>query len=330
MSEFRKDPVSEEWSIIAPERAKRPGEFGAHARRRIPTPIETCPFEDLEKTGNWPPYILAPNRDWRIAVIPNKFPALEHAKSACSPEKGDPMHIRREGVGYHDLLVFRDHTTRIDELPEDELVAAFHALQKRYLIAAADPCLRYTATHFNWGETAGASLYHPHIQILSLPIIPPHIAHSLAHATRYFKEAHTCVHCAIIAAEEKEGERIIEKTNGALVLVPFAARNPFETKIYPRQHEASFEHASEDSIRALARALQHTLSAMHKALGDPDLNFFLHTAPLRNKEAYAGYHWHIEIIPKFSIRAGFELGTGVDINIVAPETAAEVLKKALP
>jgi UDPglucose--hexose-1-phosphate uridylyltransferase len=326
MSEFRKDIVSGEWIIIAPERAKRPHDKHSHADVRSSEVKGVCPFDDLEKSGNWPPHFLSPEKgDWTVAVIPNKFPALTHA-DVCPVVVKDGIYEHAEGMGYHDLLIFRDHATAPGDMKIETIHTAFRALQRRYHEVAKDPCLIYASTHFNWGETAGASLYHPHFQIITLPIIPPQILHSLTHSAHYFEENATCVHCALIAQERNQNMRVVAENDHAIAFAPFASRQPFELKIFPKSHEASFENSSEATIKGVVAILRESFASIRKNLSDPDLNMFVHTSPLKNKPLYEHYHWHIEIIPKISIQAGFELGTGVLINVVAPETAAKLLR----
>lgn len=326
MSQFRKDIVSGEWIIVAPERARRPSDFLARKTPRQATPKDTCPFEDLKKTGNWPPYIAKPSMEsWNVAIIPNKYPALHHAE-ACPTVLKEDLYERAEGIGYHDLLVFKDHEIELPDMSNNVLEEAFLALQERYRQVESDPCLVYTSTFFNWGNSAGASLYHPHFQIVTLPIIPPDILHSLAHSSGYFENNHTCVHCKVIEHEINNKVRLIAENDGAIAITPFASRQPFDIEIYPKTHFPHFEDTPILALRDVVAILKKCLEEIREHLNDPDLNFFIHTSPLKNKEIYSHYHWHMEIIPKLSVAAGFELSTGVLINVVEPEVAAAMLR----
>jgi len=130
----------------------------------------------------------------------------------------------------------------------------------------------------------------------------------------------------MLAFEREVGTRIVETHGKTIAVAPFVSRQPFETRVYPGEHIPYFEKASLRSLKGVAQALQSVLRRMKKYLADPDFNFFIHTAPLEEKKDYGHYHWHIEILPKISTLAGFELSTGVDINVIAPEEAAAFLR----
>jgi UDPglucose--hexose-1-phosphate uridylyltransferase len=328
MSDFRQDPVSGDWIIVAPERAKRPYDLLPRRKRRVPTPVSKCPFEDLRKSGNWPPIVVQlhkDKRDWQAVIIPNKYPALTH-KSLCATTVPRGPYEFLEGIGHHDVLITRPHDKNIAHLTLEEGVCAFSLLQKRYRMLALDKCLVYALTFMNWGESAGASLYHPHFQVLSLPIIPPDVGHSLRGSRDYFRKNRRCVHCEMIKYELQAGSRIIFQNKNALAVAPFVSREPFEVRIYPRRHRPYFEKTPKIELEAIVAILQKTLLKIEKSLKDPDFNFFIHTAPLKRQSNYRHYHWHIEVLPKITVNAGFELGTGVEINVVDPDKAAAILR----
>ena len=327
MSEFRQDLVSGDWIILAPERAKRPHELLPKKKKRPVAPKSTCPFEDLRKSGNWPPVLLVPNeKNWRVAVIPNKYPALRH-DGLCPSFFGLGPYQLLGGIGKHELVVTRDHEKNLAHMSVKDGWELFRILQARYRELAKDTCLLYTSTFFNWGESAGASLFHPHYQMLTLPIVPPDVRHSLIGSLNYFKKHRRCVHCEILRFEEKSKKRIVAENSGAVAVAPFLSRQPFEVTVFPRRHQPYFEKTSGEDLKSIAAVLQAVLRKIEKNLRDPDLNFFIHTAPLKHQSQYKPYHWHIEILPKISIPAGFELGTGVEINVIDPDVAAKIMRK---
>lgn len=327
MSEFRKDLVSGDWIIVAPERAKRPHELLPEKKKRAVTPKSVCPFEDLKKSGNLPLIAAFPNvKNWKIAVIPNKYPALRHS-ATCSLTLALGPYRYLSGIGQHDLVIVRNHEKNLMRMTLKEGVELFQCIQKRYQELIKDSCLLYTSTFFNWGASAGASLYHPHYQMLTLPIVPPNIQHSLNGSVEYFKVHRRCVHCDMLKFELKHKKRIIAKNSGAVALAPYFSRQPFEIHIFPLRHQPYFEKTPEQQLKSVVAVLQAALRKIRKNLHDPDLNFFIHTAPLKHQSRYKHYHWHIEIIPKISLLAGFELGTGVDINVVDPDSAAKILRR---
>jgi UDPglucose--hexose-1-phosphate uridylyltransferase len=327
MSELRQDLVSGDWVIMAPERAKRPHDFLPVKKKRVPSPKATCPFEDLQKTGNWPPVFLVPNDEkrWRVAVIPNKYPALTHSDACMIPMKRG-IYTVGIGTGYHDLVVSRDHAKNIADMPLAHGVEVFEAIQRRFRMADKDKCIAYVSAFFNWGGSAGASLFHPHYQLLALPIVPPEVVESLRGSERYFTAHHRCVHCDILSHELRTKKRIVKQNGGAVAFTPFTPKSRMEVSIYPKRHTAFFERTPKRDLTAVVAVLQGTLRAMRKQLNDPDLNFFIHTAPVSDQRRSQHYHWHIDVIPKILITAGFELSTGMDINVIDPDWLAALLR----
>lgn len=327
MSELRQDLVSKDWIISAPERAGRPRDFAKGKIRRTPSPHATCPFEKLKETKNWPPILSYPNEQrWEVVIIPNKYPALVHHQACPEPLRKGPHHFTA-GVGHHDLLITRDHRKTLAGLPLSKALRVFLILQERYRVLAADRCLFYSSTFFNWGKSAGASLYHPHYQVLTLPIIPPEVYQSIRGSRKYYEKHRECAHCVMLAFEKKDKKRIVAKNKRGIAVAPFASRQPFEVRVFPQRHLSYFERTPIADLRDVVAVLRDTLKKIRRNLGDPDLNFFVHTSPLKEQKNYRHYHWHIEIIPKTSALAGFELSTGVEINVVDPDAAAAILRK---
>lgn len=329
MSDLRRDIVSGEWIIMSPNRAKRPHLIVPPRRPRFFSHKEKCPFEEknLRTENVWPPLLRYPKTgEWKVGLIPNKFPAVTHHQMCGVEEKRGP-HTVMQGIGHHDLVITRDHRKNFAELSSDDALGVLLVLQERYRIMAADRCLFYTSSFMNWGATAGASVSHPHYQVLTLPIIPPDIARSLEGAKAYFQAHRRCVHCTILAYERKDKKRVLHEDAHSVAFAPFVSRNPFEVRIFPKRHFSFFEHTPEKDLRSIAAMLQNVLRRVKKNLNDADFNFFLHTAPLKRQAQYGYYHWHIEVVPKITIPAGFELSTGVDINVVDPEEAVRILRK---
>ncbi len=325
-SELRQDPVSGDWIVISPGRAKRPRAIFAKIPKRKKSPKSVCPFENPQKSGNPEPILTYPGKQkWAIQVLENKYPAFTHS-AKCGVASKEGPHSVQPGWGHHDLVITAEHEKNFVHLPEEQANLVFQAFRDRYLMLYNDKCLHYISIFHNWGPAAGASVYHPHYQIISLPVVPPDVGHSLAGSARYWQEHKNCVHCAMIAWEQKEKKRIIYENDGAIALAPFVSRSPFEVRVFPKKHLSFFENTYDHDIASVVSALQAVLKSFEKNLNDVDYNFFIHTAPLRDKEKYSHYHWHIEAYPKVSIRAGFELGTGVDINVVDPNQAAKMLR----
>jgi len=324
-SELRQDVVSGDWILIAPGRNRRPQELKNKKKRKI-VPKKGCIFENPQKSGNSAPIIIEPDiKNWKIQVIHNKYPALDHNGVVAVLGRQGPFFVI-PGVGHHDLVITRDHNKNFPKLSKKEAEFVLHTFQRRYMSLKRDPYVSYVSIFHNWGLTAGASIYHPHYQMISMPVIPPDVEHSFAGSKRYFDSHHSCVHCDIIKWEAKEKKRIIYENRGAIAFAPFVSREPMEVRVFPKMHLPFFEDTKDTELMYIADALQEALRRIENKLNGPDYNFFIHTAPVCNKSDFEHYHWHIEIRPKVDIEGGFELSTGMEINVIDPDEAAKFLR----
>lgn len=327
-SELRQDLVSGDWILFAPKRGKKPHAF-LKGKKRLRAPVGTCPFEkNLLKTHK-PVFVYngAEKKDgWKVVIVENKYPAVVHKKNVCAESFRHGIYSLVDGVGHHDVVITRDHDRNFANLTAREANQVFQVFRDRYLMLLNDSCLAYVLIFHNWGLAAGATVYHPHYQLIAVPVVPPDVRHSLNGSLNYFKKHGRCVHCDMIKAEMKEGKRIVFENDGAVVFAPFVSREPFELRVFPKKHSPHFENVLDVELENIVSALQFALRRMEKKLGDPDYNFFIHTAPVKDRKNYRHYHWHIEIIPKTNISAGFELGTGIEINVVDPDDAARILR----
>lgn len=326
-SELRQDLVSGEWVAIATERAKRPGAFARKTARRSEAGRKTCPFERL-----LPEHVLAYTSkggtaladDWWVQAAPNKYPAFTRS-TVCARQHEKGPYRWTEGVGFHEVIITRDHARSMALMSGEEVEQVVRIYQERAVVMGRDDCTQYTSIFHNHGAGAGATLAHPHSQIIAIPVIPPDVGRSIQGAAAYFARHNACVHCAAIEYELGVGERIIYENEHCVVVAPYASKSAFETRIFPRKHRARFEETAAEERRAVADALRIALAKLFYGLNDPDYNFFFHTAP-GHDGAFAHYHWHVEIVPKTAIWAGFEIGTGIEISAIRPEDAAAFLR----
>ena len=328
MPELRKDPVVGRWVIIATERARRPSDFVTQPVRPLGADCVFCEgHEDAT-----PPEILAGRRaggeangpGWTYRVVSNKFPALR-IEGELEPA-GEGLFDRMTGIGAHEVVIEApQHATSLAALGVDAVTDVLLAFRERVLDLKKDPRLAYVLVFKNHGEAAGASLEHPHSQLIATPIIPIMVVEELTGSAQYFQMKERCVWCDMLRQERRGGLRLILETQGFVALAPFAPRFPFETWILPVHHRAAFEDCTEEELRGLATALGEFLRRMNRVLSDPPFNFMLHTAPLREGHLES-FHWHLEIIPKLTRVAGFEWGSGFFINPMPPEDAADVLR----
>ncbi|MBI4561253.1 MAG: galactose-1-phosphate uridylyltransferase [Candidatus Rokubacteria bacterium] len=332
MPELRKDPVVGRWVIISTERGQRPSDFAPDPVKPKGGPCVFCPGNE----GKTPPEILAsrspdsaPNAPgWSIRVVSNKFPALR-IEGELEPS-GEGLYDRMNGIGAHEVIIETpDHHATLASLPASAVSEVFRAFRERIVDLKKDPRFEYVLIFKNHGEAAGASLEHPHSQLIATPIVPIMVAEELAGSARYFRLKERCVWCDIIRQERQDGGRVILEEDGFIALAPFAPRFPFETWILPESHHSAYEEISPEEASAMARAVGELLRRMNQVLTDPPFNFMLHTAPLKDPVA-DHFHWHLEVIPKLTKVAGFEWGSGFFINPIPPEEAVRYLRGRVP
>lgn len=333
MPELRQDPITGTWVVIATERAKRPSDFRRPAEQRKGT--EACPF-CYGNEALTPPEIMAyrpsGERDtpgWTVRVVPNKFPALAIEEQPAGVDLGDGFYRRQAGYGAHEVIVESPaHESDLSTHSPDQLKAIVYALRDRFSDLRRDRNLRYIQIFKNHGASAGASLEHPHFQLIATPVIPSAVAKELDGSLRHYERTGDCIYCNLIQREYLDGERLVDSNGSFLAFCPYSSRSPFETWIVPREHQSDFDALSDAQADALARLLKETFARVLGSLNNPPFNLVLHTAPT-DLEASEYYHWHIEVVPRLTIFAGFELGTEVYINPTPPETAAQYLKVTL-
>jgi UDPglucose--hexose-1-phosphate uridylyltransferase len=324
MSELRQDLVSGDWVVIAPGRAARPDALRANKTIRKPTPRSKCPFENVERSENRIIELYPATKKWEIAVIPNKYPIVQHINGCASPFKHE-IYSAMTGAGEHELVVTRDHDMPFTALSPALRAKLFEIFQERHRLAADDKCLVYATTFLNYGGSVGSSVWHPHYQFVALPFVPPHAAHSIEGSEEYFRKHHRCVRCDIVKEEKKYKKRVIKENGTAIAFAPYASKRPFEVAVMPKKHESHFGDASPRELADVAELTQFVVRGIKKYAGDPDLNFFIHDAPY-DKGSYGHHHWHVEIMPSVSRLGGLEFSTGIYVNMVDPDMAAAILR----
>ena len=331
MPEIRYNLITRQWVIIATERARRPEEFGKKGKeaKEIPAFIETCPFcpGNEDKT---PAHLVAipAEGQWQVRVIPNKFSALAREGPLTRSISG----IKRSmsGVGLHDVVIETpDHSKTTALLAEKDVETIFEAYRRRYAAMDADDRIEQITIFKNHGEAAGTSLEHPHSQIIGTPVIPVDVRDRLEGALHHYDQTGECLFCRMLELEIKEGARVVEETEHFAWFVPYAALTPFHSWIFPKQHRASFAEASDAEMTDLARFLRRSLRRIYKGLDNPDFNYTIRTAP-RESGNVRYYHWYLSIVLRLTKLAGFELGSGMFINVALPEASAKFLRDTSP
>ena len=328
MPELRRDPVIGRWVIISSSRGKRPGNFD-------PSPDfpqgGSCPFcpGSEDKT---PPEILAyyntgrekNKTGWWVRVIPNRFPALEIEGDL--DRTGDGMYDRMNGLGAHEVVIETPHHDQpVHAMEPGKLEDVFWAFRDRIVDLSKDPRLEYIMVFKNHGAAAGASLRHPHSQLIAMPMVPIRVKQETAGSKTYFDYKERCVYCDILRHETQARQRVVAQNKDFIAFAPYASRYPFETWVMPLRHSSDFQAISKQEVASLASMMKIVLGKQDFVLDSPPFNFILHTSPLKSPHL-PYYHWYIEIIPKLTKQAGFEQGTGFYINPTPPEEAAAFLR----
>lgn len=304
MSKFRQNPISKDWTIIATGRKKRPVAVGPKSAKSAKG---RCPFcvgnEDL--TG---PDVYQLKG---VRVIPNKYPITD----------------------YHEVIIHSpDHKKDLDELPLEQVELILRSYKDRYNFYKNKRSDFYVHIYNNAGKEAGASIRHPHSQLVVFNQIPEEVLKEIQGAKDYFQEKGRCPYCDLIKKELSSGERVVLESDFFVVLVPFESEWPYEITIFSKKHQPDFGQISDEELADMASVLQQTLKAYNKVLSTPDRNFWVHSLPVREDDDSRAkfYHWHLDLIPRIKTLGGLELGAGIMVDDrVGPEEAARQLRAAL-
>ncbi len=346
--EIRINPiVPSESVLVATARSMRPKKAEAPAPRDTRTHVDTCPF----CTGNehmTPPQIAVypPEGPWAIRIVENLYPVLGDDRE--NPNLVFGLQQTIDGYGRHEVIIDHNaHGVAIHEMSESHLALLLGAYRERMAqLYRSNPRLRYVLVFKNFGPAAGASIAHTHSQIIATPVIPDNVQAEVAQSRAFYQKNHRCIFCSLIdealtyeaTIYDREsgeihrkisvGQYVIERGKKFIAIKPFASRYEWEVHILPLAHQADYLRIGADDYADLARVLRRTMARLDAVLGGAQYNYFLHSLPHDPgcEECDASYHWHLEITPRTSIPTGFELGSGLFVNTVAPEVAAEKLR----
>ncbi len=333
-SEMRQNAITREWTLYAPVRSRRPHDPQA------PSPAESSPLGSTERSEYEPgcPFCpgneaqLAPvivetpavegGRPWQTRVVRNKFPVLAPSAEARCVDRG--AYAVMGARGRHEVLI--ESARHNDDLAVMSLAAVEAVIEtyhQRYLAALEGEAV--TLLFRNRGPRAGASLSHPHAQLIAPPVVPPRIQRREAAAHEFYEHHGRCGYCDLLAQETTERERVVLANEWLTAFVPYTAETPFETWLMPRRHAADFGAVTVEEKADLAAALREILRRLRNRAGDPDYNLIVRTAT--RSATHAPYlHWHVQIRPRVALEAGFEIESGMHINTSLPEMDAAVLR----
>ncbi|MDR1417735.1 MAG: DUF4921 family protein [Endomicrobium sp.] len=324
MSEFRKDPVLDRWTIIdASRKINKVLDYG-----KYPEDISKCPFcpgnEFMVKHNILTIAKEGDLKNWELKVVPNTKPILNVETVLKREAYG--IYDKMCGVGAHEIFIETpQHFIKAQDVPMHYYETLYKALAMRIKDLRKDSRLEYILFFKNYGKFANALLEHPHSQLIAMPTIPGTIKTEIDSSRNYFDSKERCVFCDIIAQEISSSLRIVYENDLFISFCPYASRYPFETWILPKNHQSDFDFIEKDEIESLSRITKEVLSKIIRTLDNCSYNYMLHTSPLKNINI-PFYHWYISIKPAVINDIGFEWDSGLYINPVAPEHAAKFLR----
>lgn len=348
--EIRINPiVPTESVLVATARGMRPKNAEERVERDTRAVVDTCPFcrGNEDRT---PPQIKSypENGDWDIRIVPNLYPVLGDDRSQTNIAFGLQQVI--DGYGRHEVVIDNpSHGIALHEMSREHLANLFAVYQQRMAeLYASDPRLKYVLIFKNFGAAAGASIAHTHSQIIATPVVPENVQNEVHHSREYHRKYSHCVFCSLIdealtyeatiydrdsgqiRRKINVGQYVVERGERFVAIKPFASRFEWEIHILPLAHQADFLRATREDLADFANVLRRTMARLDKVVGGVQYNFFLHSVPHGGdfNSCQESYHWHLEICPRTSIPTGFELGSGLFVSTVSPESAAAALRDA--
>jgi UDPglucose--hexose-1-phosphate uridylyltransferase len=314
------------WVILAPGRARRPDTIGpgkGAGDEARPHGRADCPFcpgnehltpPEISRTGSGDPG----GPGWRTRVVPNRYPIVGGPAATADPG-AEPLRERRPATGAHEVLVLSpDHGRSLGDLDPGQVVEVLEVMRDRARFHA-DAGRIFAQVIVNHGPAGGASLPHPHAQIIAGDLQPASVVGEVARVAT----GDRCLVCAELEHHRHDAALVVGSTEAEL-WCPWWSGSAFEMLLAPRLHRARFEDADEE-LPALGHVLQDGLARLGRALADPPYNLAVHSRPAGPA---ADFHWHLHVWPRLQRDGGFELGTGVLVNVVDPEHAAAQLREA--
>lgn len=301
MSKFIFDHLTDRPTVLASGRKNR-GDQAGEDKKEENTSKEKVDFFAKGNEHMTPPQVYVDQDDWNVRVIPNKFPI----------------------IGDHEVIIHSpDPQKDLEELPQEQVV--------RYIRALLNRVAHYNSNHKevfifnNKGPRAGATVLHPHSQLVALKGFPGTIAQERESAMHYFNEHSSCFWCDLMEKEQAvEQSRIVYETKQFMVIVPEASRWSYEMKLMPKRHLPNFEFLNDMEINDLALVLRTCLKAYDDLFDKPDRNFWIHT------QKHEPFHWHMGFIPHIKRLGGIELGAGIWVSDKSsPEEAAASLREVI-
>jgi len=348
--EIRINPiVPSESVLVATARSMRPKKAEELAPRDTRKHVDTCPFcvGNEDKT---PPEISTypASGNWQIRIVENLYPVLGDDRTQASLNFGLQQTI--DGYGRHEVMIDNsEHGAAIHEMSVPHLTLLFGAYRDRMQqLYESNPRLQYVLIFKNFGPAAGASIPHTHSQVIAMPVVPQNLQSEVENSHAFYRKHHQCIFCSLIdealtfeatiydrvsgsvRRKINVGQYVVERGRKFIAIKPFASRYEWEVHILPLHHQSDFINIGADDLADLAQVMKRTMARLDMVIGGAQYNYFLHSVPHDDKqgEHAPSFHWHLEICPRTSIPTGFELGSGLFVNTINPELAAERLRHA--
>jgi UDPglucose--hexose-1-phosphate uridylyltransferase len=326
--EIRRNPITGELVILAPERGLRP-QASAPAQPAAPRPAHRpdCPFcVGSEERTPGETLRLPAEGPWQVRAFPNRFSTLSAAGENW--RRDDDLYCAAAAVGPHEVIAesARHDLTLAAMEPSGvhEVVRAWH---HRLTAFYADPRVVHVSLFKNHGPRAGASQEHAHSQVVGLPLVPEQQRRRTQLAFEYLEERGGCLFCRVLRDELVAEQRLVHQSAGFVSFIPWAALSPFHLWIFPRRHAGAFSAAQPEELADLAAHLHRVLRLVDAALDGADYNLVVHSGPPAQAAA-AHRHWYLSVVPRVTASAGFELGTAMFVNPSLPENSAVRLREA--
>ena len=329
MSEYRYNLITNRWIILSAQRGHRPSDFSRCYSPSISEYDENCPFCPGQEKMT-PPEIFAlrptPTKPdspgWTIRIVPNKYPAL-HEKSEG---RQDHLSTVQPALGRHEVLIESPrHNASFDQHDFEHARQICHTLRRRYLYHQKNRQTRLISIFYNHGPASGASLAHPHFQLMAQYIIPSRLKGQIEHCQNYWREHQQNVFDVVIQNERADKSRLVAENQSFIAFCPYASMTSYELYLIPKINQSHFGMIPDDLLDDFTRLLRHVLQRLRHNLNDPDYNLVFHTAPSDHQD-YHGFRWYVQLYPRLNVSGGFELATDVYINTLSPESAAQAYR----
>lgn len=330
-SVIRRDPIMDRWVVFAEGRSQRPSDFDSKSKpQRNNNECPFCPGRESET----PPEIVADRNEgsapntpgWSLRVFENRYPAFG-GDAPGSEMQPSGLFQQVTGIGRQEVIVETpDHNACFRNYPQDRMERILYYYRERLIAAYEDPRVRHVQIFRNDGPGGGASLLHPHSQLMAGPVVPVSLVEEAEREAEYRRTHGIGLLQAVMDSELAEGARVIEAGDGLVTFAPFASRCTYEVWIAPAKMERGFSLITDEEIGVLAGALKRAVTALAKVIDDAPFNIVLHAPP--GEPGNRAFPWRIEILPRLGLVGGFELGTECYVNSELPETVTAKLRLA--